>query len=160
MSFESPRKSLENPRNSSWYDCSVEFCGGTHVEKTGDIGSFKIISESSLSTGVRRIEAITGKKYMDFMDEKLTLLNQLKNKLNCADAEILEKVKTIFDKCSYLKKIVVMDNSFEGNDDYVDNLNSFLVFDKELIDSYEVNRMPPLPRPQLLLDLLLLKLLL
>ena len=74
---------------------SKELCGGTHVEKTGDIGAFKIISESSLSTGVRRIEAITGKYYMDFMDEKLDILNKLKGVLHCSDSEIVDKVESV-----------------------------------------------------------------
>ncbi len=74
---------------------SKELCGGTHVKQTGDIGAFKIVSESSLSTGVRRIEAVTGNAYIDFMNKKIELLNELKDVLNCSEGEIADKVESI-----------------------------------------------------------------
>ena len=103
---------------------SKELCGGTHVEQTGDIGAFKIISESSLSTGVRRIEAITGNEYMDFMEKKLQILSKLKDILHCSDSEIIEKVESMI---SDNKKLENQFNTYQQQ-------NNQKVFEKILSD--------------------------
>ncbi|NDV81797.1 alanine--tRNA ligase [Bacteroides sp. 51] len=61
---------------------SIEFCGGTHVEATGNIGMMKIISESSIAAGVRRIEAITGVKVEEMMDAVQDTLSDLRALFN------------------------------------------------------------------------------
>tara|TARA_B100001059_G_scaffold86297_1_gene84466 strand:+ start:28864 stop:31491 length:2628 start_codon:yes stop_codon:yes gene_type:complete len=88
----------------SFGDVSIELCGGTHVNSTGDIGVFKILSESSVSSGVRRIEAITGmsaNKYLTKRDELVTDICQI---LNVQDAELPEKINTILSDNKKLKK--------------------------------------------------------
>ena len=64
----------EKVRVLSMGDFSKELCGGTHVERSGDIGLFKITSEAGIASGVRRIEAITGDKALMWMNETTTTL--------------------------------------------------------------------------------------
>jgi alanyl-tRNA synthetase len=67
---------------------STELCGGTHVRRTGDIGMLKIVSESALAAGVRRIEALTGPAALAHVSEQETLLKSAAHMLNTAPADV------------------------------------------------------------------------
>ncbi|MDI3523543.1 alanine--tRNA ligase [Kosmotoga sp.] len=73
-------------------DFSKELCGGTHVKNTGEIGLFKIVSESSVSAGVRRIEAITGLKSLEKMTELMNLVEELRAVLEVPQEAFVEKI--------------------------------------------------------------------
>ena len=64
-------------------DFSKELCGGTHVDRTGDIGLFKITEETSLASGVRRIVAVTGPKAVEFVQDQVAALDEVKSQLKC-----------------------------------------------------------------------------
>ena len=71
---------------------SKELCGGTHVNATGEIGLFKIISESSSAAGIRRIEAYTGKSALAYIDEMQATATRLAEKLHCSPASLDTKL--------------------------------------------------------------------
>ena len=71
---------------------SMELCGGTHVDRTGDVGLFKIISESSLASGIRRIEAVTGKFAFDYLFKDQMILSEVQSKIQCNKEDIPKKI--------------------------------------------------------------------
>ena len=83
---------------------SVELCGGTHVSRTGDIGMFVILSESSVSSGVRRIEAVTGSKAVELMLEIRSQLQDVQGILNVGAPEVSSKVEDLVRENKSLKK--------------------------------------------------------
>jgi alanyl-tRNA synthetase len=82
---------------------SVELCGGCHVDFTGQIGLFKIISEGAISAGVRRIEAVTGDEAENFVLKKIVLLNQVSTLLR-NPKDPIKAVSTLLDEIRDLKK--------------------------------------------------------
>ena len=83
---------------------SVELCGGTHVNRTGDIGTLVIISQSSVASGVRRIEAIAGHESLEYLANLKTLTNELQKTLNTSSDKLSEKVNALVQENKKLKK--------------------------------------------------------
>lgn len=73
-------------------DYSIELCGGCHVQSTSQIGLFKIVSESGIGSGVRRIEAVTGRHAYDYLDGQLELLKQAASALKSNIADVPKRI--------------------------------------------------------------------
>lgn len=97
---------------------SKELCGGTHVERTGDIGLFKIVAESSISNGVRRIEALTGSYALDYLNNHLKVVKNLSAKYKIAPDKIEEKIELMKQELEDVKKI----NAKMAENDLVEKL--------------------------------------
>lgn len=83
---------------------SIELCGGLHVQRTGDIGLFKIISEQGIAAGVRRIEAMTGMGAVKYVQQGEQQLSELASQLKAKRPEIAERVSQLADKTRDLEK--------------------------------------------------------
>lgn len=84
----------EKVRVVSVGEFSVELCGGTHVCNAGEIGLFKIVGESGVAAGIRRIEAVTGFGAIKFMEEKQKTLKEACEALRCTEKDILKKISS------------------------------------------------------------------
>ena len=85
-------------------DYSVEFCGGCHVDRTGDIGLFKIVSESGISAGVRRIEAVTGHGALALIEREQDVLREASSLLKTGTDNLLDKLSGLLSQNKVLEK--------------------------------------------------------
>jgi len=83
---------------------SRELCGGTHVQRTGDIGLFKVIAEGGVAAGVRRIEAITGDNALSYLQALEGTVQQLAGTLKSAPAEVPARLAQVLDQVRALEK--------------------------------------------------------
>jgi alanyl-tRNA synthetase len=87
-------------------DFSMELCGGTHVERAGDIGLFKILSESGVAAGVRRVEAVTGKTAYEWVVHTDQVLRDIAAMLRGSREDVDEKVRELVERSRRLEKEV------------------------------------------------------
>ncbi len=106
-------------------DFSKEFCGGTHVDRTGTIGLFKIISESSVAAGIRRIEAITGASALRYIQDSLNTLYQASGVLKEKPEALVQRIKkmitaqkTLEKEIEQLKSKMAMISAQEDGDEF------------------------------------------
>ncbi len=128
---------------------SQELCGGTHVKNSGQIGLFKIISESSVASGVRRIEAITGLNVYDYIVELEDNINKVAITLNSNKQNILEKATHIIEESKEkdneiknLKKAIIsnsIDEIINGSID-INGIN-LIIHDCEKMDAQEMREL-------------------
>ena len=109
-----------SPEDGSYF--SIELCGGTHVTSTGDIGFLKIIGESASSSGVRRLEAVTGKKVVDFIENIQVVNNRVSTLLNVSVENLVERVNSLLEekrrleqKNNELNRAIISSEGKQGN---------------------------------------------
>ena len=83
---------------------SVELCGGTHCKNTGEIGLFKILSDSSVGSGLRRIEAVCGPVAVEYLNEIKETLEKISEKLKVSQKDIMNKLNSILEKQKQMER--------------------------------------------------------
>jgi len=95
---------------------SRELCGGTHVRRTGDIGLFKIMAESGVAAGVRRVEAVTGEGALAYIQQQETQLQQVADAVKAQPQEAAARIAQILDNVKHLEKeLSAMKSKFAGS---------------------------------------------
>ena len=109
---------------------SVELCGGTHVKRTGDIGYFAITSQSSVASGIRRIEAIAGNKSIEYINEIRETNASILSTLNVSTDQLAEKINSILEENKNFKK---NSGSKKKTNKIIVSSNEYLIDDWKLI---------------------------
>lgn len=101
-------------------DYSKELCGGCHVNNSSEILMFKIIQESSAASGIRRIEAITGKKVYEYLNNNIELINSISDELKTNHKNLLSRAKSLNEEIKQLKDDIQKLKEFNEKDIYKD----------------------------------------
>ena len=130
---------------------SKELCGGTHVNATGDIGLFKILNESGISSGVRRIEATTGISLIQIIDKQNQLLNATAKELKTTKDDVAEKIKQVIDQVKTQEKTIAQLKQKITNASKNDLLGQIEVIDGTKVLSTSIDNME-IPQLRSLID--------
>jgi alanyl-tRNA synthetase len=87
-------------------DYSIEFCGGTHIDNTGKVGGFKIISEGGIASGVRRIEAITGSNVIKYLTDKEAVISTVAQTLKSSESDLTRKAAQVMSDIKELENTI------------------------------------------------------
>ena len=118
-------------------DFSIELCGGTHVRQTGDIGYFRVTSETGIASGIRRIEAVTGNQAEQFALEKEARLKQMMTLLKATSSTTIDKLEKLIamnkgqeKEISRLKTQIASGVSHSASQDVMKEIGNVLVYAK------------------------------
>ena len=131
---------MQNNANDKY---SIELCGGTHVSRTGDIGMFKIISESALGSGIRRIEAVAGKAALDVFQNYNNLIGEISSEMRVSSENLKDRITSLIaDKKILEKQIINLNKKLNTSDISETGTQSSLINDVKIV-SKVLNAMPP-----------------
>ena len=131
---------MQNNANDKY---SIELCGGTHVSRTGDIGMFKIISESALGSGIRRIEAVAGKAALDVFQNYNNLIGEISSEMRVSSENLKDRITSLIaDKKILEKQIINLNKKLNTSDISDTGTQSSLINDVKVV-SKVLNAMPP-----------------
>ena len=116
---------------------SQELCGGTHVKNTGQIGMFKLLKESSISSGIRRIEAITGVQVQKYIRHNYLLINQINHLLTANTNNVVEKIeKLVSENKLYQTEIIKL--KYEQSSKIIEDIVQFKQYIKQVCCIYRL----------------------
>ena len=87
-------------------DYSIEFCGGTHLDNTAKAGMFKIVSEASVAAGVRRIEALTGRAFLEMVEKREETLNEIASELKTTPNDVVSRAGQMVEEMRELRRSI------------------------------------------------------
>ena len=120
---------------------SVELCGGTHVDRTGDMGLFIIVNQSSVASGIRRVEALSGKQAIAHLEELRSVNDAIQQLLNTPQDSLEEKIKLLIDENKKLKKGGTISSAVEVlHSEVIENDGWSLILEQVVVDDNKVLR--------------------
>ena len=132
-----------NPQRNAW---SVELCGGTHVNNTAEISTFKIVAETGVSSGVRRIEAVTSLSAIKFYNDEVDKVKYIANFLKTNSSQVIKKIEQIvFDNKNTTNELIALKKkviSSEENLSNKENLNG-VSFEYKIFEDLSIKDLKP-----------------